>query len=368
MKGQAIFKLMSQSPRLPKPWEASYQEAQDFIAWADAIPDSTSRALLPMVWAVKDKLAYQDGGGLNGYLKERGMSKKGWKALNSLSVEQTADAFSYFRARGEQAWPLRLVRPAETARDAAVDVSAALLIVLADAEVSLEGIHAPYDEDWKLMIRALAAEVAGKALACCPAVAADAILVRDYLTGGDADISPSTSWSEMVDLAREWLVELQHEEAGYVPEPAAQVPVSRAVPTPGGEDRLLDAQTGVAVVRLLQFSEFRQESDLMNHCIGRSNHYFNKHMEGTGAFYSFREPGVERPLATLELSVSDGEWRICQCRGPFNGDPGPECHDLANRLLEAHQVGGEIRKASYEVVAQAVGQHLELEQTSTRYF
>ena len=369
MNGQSIFKLMSGSPRLPKPWEPLYEEAQAFIAWADAIPESTSRGLLPMVWSVREKLTYQDGGGLNGYLKERGMTKKGWKALNSLSVEQTAEVFTFYRARGEQSWPARLVTPAETARDASVEVSASLLVVLAEAEISLKGIGAPYDEDWKLMIRALSREIAGKSLAECQDVAGDAILVRDFLTGGDVDIVPSTTWDDLKVQARQWTEELVLD--GDDAAPAAALPAeitARPVMTPGGEDRLVDGQSGLVVVRLIELSDFRRESELMSHCIGHGNGYFNKHLNGTGAFYSFRREGVERPVATLELAVNDGDWRICQCRGPFNQDPGVESADLSNRLREAHQLGGEIRKASYEVLAQVVGQTMELDHTSSRYF
>jgi hypothetical protein len=367
VNGQTLFKLMTASPRLPKPWEPAYQEAQEFIAWADALPESTSRALVPMIWAMREQLEYRDGGGLNGYLKQHGLSKKGWKAINTLSLEQTAQAYRFFQARGERGWPGRLAVPADTVREAGVEVSVPLLIVLAEAEISLEGIPAPYDEDWKMMVRSLAGEMVDKSLADCAQVSGDAILVRDYLQGGDVDITPATSWPQMVQLANEWIA-AQDELVDDHEEAPSQPGLSQAVPTPGGNDVLVDAASGLQVVRLVEFPQYVQESDLMRHCIGRSRNYFNKHENGTGAFYSFRQAGEERPLATLELGQHNGEWRICQVRGPFNQDPGQACRDLADRLREAHQLGGEVRIASYEVIAQAAGREIELERTSSHYF
>jgi hypothetical protein len=251
-------------------------------------------------------------------------------------------------------------------------VTLPLLVALAEAEITFEGIPAPYDEDWKLMVRCVAREMEGKSLADCHQVAADAILVRDYLHGGDADISASTQWSNLVEVSRAWIAEQEQDEDLQV-EPVERAGpedhASRVAVTPGGMDIMNDAQTGLQVVRLTQFPQFVQESDLMRHCIGRSQAYFNKHLNGTGAFYSFRQPGEERPLATLELVQFNGEWRIAQCRGPFNHDPGQGCHDMAERLREAHQLGGEIRTASYEVfAAQPLGARMELERTSANYF
>ncbi len=365
--GAGIYKLMARRPRLPKAWEEDFAECNAFIAWADAIPDSTPRSLLPMIWPLRDRLEYQDGGGLNGYLKGFGMSKRAWKAISALSAEDTAQAYGYFRALGDSTWVSRLVGPADTLKDVGLNASLAQMFVLAEAEISLEGISAPYDADWKMMIRALCAEVEGKALADCREVVAQAIVVRDYLQGGDADISPSTTWQQMCELSQHWVetVELDEDD---LPAPVQQ---DTAAATPGGDDVFPDPESGFLVHRLRVFEEFVRESDLMGHCIGRSTNYFNKHVNGTGAFYSFRIPGQERPVATLELGVVGEAWRVCQCRGPSNRDPGEASHTLANRLRDAHQLGLSVcSSVNYEVLDRSVGSRLPtmLDNTSSRYF
>ena len=365
--GAGIYKLMARRPRLPKAWEEDFQECNAFIAWADAIPDSTPRALLPIIWPLRDRLEYQDGGGLNGYLKGFGMTKRAWKAISALSVEDTAQAYGYFRALGDASWAARLVGPADTLKEVGVSAGLAQMFVLAEAEISLEGITPPYDADWKLMIRALCAEVDGKPLAECRDAVAQAIVVRDYLQGGDVDIGPNTTWPVMCELSQRWAETAELDEDD-LPPPALQ---EGAAATPGGEDVFPDPQTGFLIHRLRVFEEFVRESDLMGHCIGRSTNYFNKHANGTGAFYSFRLPGQERPVATLELGVMGDSWRICQCRGPSNRDPGEASHELANRLRQAHQFGFSMDiSANYEVLDRGVGSRLPtmLDNTSSRYF
>ncbi len=375
MNGQSLYKLLSGSPRLPKPWEDTYQNAQRFIAWADAIPESTPRSLLPMVWAVKDRLTYQDGGGLNGFLKEHGLTKKGWKALNQLSIEHVVGMYRYFASRGETAWPARLAKPIDAIRESAIEPSPALLITLADADISLEGVNPPYDEDWKLMIKALATELSDKDLSVCAQAAADAILVRDYINGGDVDITRSTTWPEMTAMARRYIEEMSLDIEDPEEQDVIEAPqnLNRVVPTPGGQDFLVDANTGLEVVRLLTHQDFIDESDQMGHCIGRWNGkiqhgYFNKHVNGEGAFYSFRRPGERRPIATLELGCLDGDWRVCQVRGPSNRDPGPDANDLAARLREAHQVGGCMKESTIEFINPIANQNYSLERTYSRYF
>lgn len=365
--GQGIYKLMARRPRLPKAWEDDFEECQAFVAWADAVPASTARSLLPMIWPLRARLQYQDSGGLNGFLKDFGLTKRAWKAINALTVEETAEAYAYFRERGESSWPARFVAPAETLREAAVEPSLALMFVLAEAEISLEGISAPYDADWKMLVRALSVEVAEKRIGECAELIGQAILARDYLQGGDADIGPGTGWADICGLAQRWA---ETAAAAEVDIGVASAVTGEAVQTPGGGDEFADPASGFIVKRLIEFPEFARESELMDHCIGRSRHYFDKHMAGRGAFYSFRLPGRERPVATLELGVFDGDWRICQCRGPSNRPPGEEADALAERLRQAHQFGHSVERSAEIEVLDEVGRGLPsmLTGTSSRYF
>lgn len=365
--GAGVYKLMASRPRLPKAWEEDYQECTAFIAWADAIPESTPRALLPLIWPLRDRLEYQDAGGLNGYLKGFGVTKRAWKAISALGAEDTAQAYGYFRALGDSSWVSRLVGPADTLKDVGVAAGLAQMFVLAEAEISLEGVTPPYDADWKLMIRALCAEVDGKSLGDCRDAVAQAIVVRDYLQGGDVDIGPNSTWAQMCELSQRW-AETAELDDDDLPAPTDR---NNAAATPGGDDVFPDPQSGFLIHRLSVFEEFVRESDLMGHCIGRSPVYFNKHANGTGAFYSFRIPGQERPVATLELGVVGEGWRVCQCRGPSNRDPGEASHELANRLRQAHQFGFSVdNSANYEVLDRSVGSRLPtmLDNTSSRYF
>lgn len=366
--GAGVYKLMARRPRLPKAWEQDFAECQAFIAWADGIPESTPRALLPLIWPVRDRLDYQDAGGLNGYLKGFGITKRAWKAISSLDAEDTARAYAFFRARGDASWVSRLVVPADTLKEAAAEAGISQMVALAEAELSLEGIAPPYDQDWKLVIRALCAEVAGKPLEECEEAVAQAIVVRDYMQAGDADIGPGTTWAQMYELAQAWAETAELDEDDRPDVAAEQV---GAVATPGGDDSFPDPASGFLVKRLRVFDEFVRESDLMGHCIGRSRTYYDKHAEGRGAFYSFRLPGQERPVATLELGVVGDAWRVCQCRGPSNRDPGEVAHELAGRLRQAHQHGISMdNSASYEVLDRPGGSGLPamLDNTSSRYF
>jgi hypothetical protein len=369
LTGAGIYKAMAARPRLPKPWEPDFEEAKAFMAWADAIPESTSRALLPMIWPLRDRLQFQDGGGLNGFLKERGLTKPAWKVIAGLSLAESAAAYNYYRGKGDMTWAVRLVKPAVSVKELEVEASLPLLFTMAEADISTLSVPRPYQQDWRLMLKALSDAVKDKSLSECAQISGDVIIVRDYFESGDVDVSSTTTWAEMKALADQWVINARAEEMEYENGGAAVELANEIAASPGGADLFTDAVTGMTVHRLTAFDQFVAESDAMGHCIGRSQNYFNKHLNGTGAFYSFRLPNQARPVATLELGLTEGTWRICQVRGPSNRDPGEASQALSERMRDAHQVGGEIRETTYELTGFAGGRPMPgLDQTHSRYF
>ncbi|MEK2666500.1 hypothetical protein AAAC05_35105, partial [Pseudomonas aeruginosa] len=99
MDATKLYKAMWSVSRTPKPWEAPHAEWESFRQFAEAIPESTQEALIPLLWHARDRLQYQDGGGLNGYLKEHGLTKAGWKRVCSLTIEETVDLYRVYQAQ-----------------------------------------------------------------------------------------------------------------------------------------------------------------------------------------------------------------------------------------------------------------------------
>ncbi|WP_455233612.1 PcfJ domain-containing protein [Geopseudomonas aromaticivorans] len=368
MDNIALFKAMWASPRLPKPWEAAYADWQEFQAWAAKIPETTPQALWPLMWPVRGEMQYQDGGGLNNLLKERGLTKKAWKAIQGLPLEDAIELFSFHRRLGLSRWVMDLPAAVDAARTSAVPVSAPLLTILMGLRLEMEGLNDPYLTDRINFVRMISRHLESEIPANLEAFRADLQQMLDFLDDEGYNFAESTTVPELKEASDAWHEEMAAEARQGQPVAANETEATwRVAPTPGGRNEFQDASTGLQVVRLHRFVEFQRESQLMNHCIGSSDTYHSKHRNGVGAFYSMRQEGQERPVATLELVCHNGEWRIAQCRGPSNRDPGREANDLAQRLLDGHR-NGEIREASYEFVYGGDRSMSMLSNTNSRYF
>lgn len=354
VEAQALFKQIWRSPRLPKPWEAAFNDWQAFEAWVQTVPETTPVSLLPLMWQVRGDMAYQDGGGLNALLKERGLTKRAWKSITAMPLEDTVALFDFHRRLGLNRWIYDLPAAVDAAREAAVPVTAPLVTILMGLRLDLDGMNEPFLSDRIGFIRMLSRHLEKEIPVNLEQFRVDLQQMLDFLDDEGYEFGEATTIPELKEASDTWHQE-QLEEAQRVAlrgngiAVAAEEATWNVVPTPGGQNDFVDPVTGMRIVRLHTFAEFQRESQLMGHCIGLSDTYHSRHRNGTGAYYSMRHDGVERPVSTLELVCHNGEWRIAQNRGPSNRDPGADANNLAQRLLDGHR-NGVLKEETYEVI------------------
>jgi len=367
VEASRLYKLMMDVARVPKPWEQQHSQWEALRVFAEGTPESTADCLLPLVWHVRDRLAYMDGGGLNGYLKEHGLSKAGWKRLLALTVEDTAALYHAYQSQRD--WLTGLPAVIKLCADASADLSANAIRVLMDVPLQqLDELPGVFRRERYLLVRKVAEH--SKQLNTDAEIAdfrQQLLIIVDWLDCESFAIDEGITIEQLRVNAEAWHARLQDVELGS---PAPLEDESQVALTPGGQDIFDDLASGLQVVRLSRWDDFVAESAVMSNCIGLSHTYFNRHIAGRGAFYSLRQPGRDRPVATIELIKPRDEWIVQQCLGFANQSTVPPAgHALAARLAEAHNLGGE--NLSSELRFEGRGDVLDdyqLNNSSPRYF
>lgn len=128
MDATKLYKAMWDVSRTPKPWEVLHAEWESFKQFAEGVPESTQEALIPLLWHARDRLQYLDGGGLNGHLKEHGLTKAGWKRICSLSIEETVELYRVYQVQRD--WLAGVPAVVQLCADAAAPATAKGIQVL----------------------------------------------------------------------------------------------------------------------------------------------------------------------------------------------------------------------------------------------
>lgn len=99
------------------------------------------------------------------------------------------------------------------------------------------------------------------------------------------------------------------------------------------EDLLPIDDAGASLVILKTWGEFQEESEMMNHCVGRSvngRRYFERASNFEILIGSVRMLRRRHPLATIEFSM---EGNVLQIRGANNDPPDKEDSAIVNRMI-----------------------------------
>ncbi|HBN8046966.1 TPA: PcfJ domain-containing protein [Pseudomonas aeruginosa] len=367
MDATKLYKAMWDVSRTPKPWEALHAEWESFKQFAEGVPESTQEALIPLLWHARDRLQYLDGGGLNGHLKEHGLTKAGWKRVCSLSIEETVELYRVYQVQRD--WLAGVPAVVQLCADAAAPATAKGIQVLMNVPFGqVEELPKVLQQERYLLVRKAVEHAQELGQVELEGFRQQLLMMLDYIDVEGFAVEDSTSIELLWASTEAWHATL-HDLPGEDRPLDASANQENVAPTPGGLDVFEDLESGLQVVRLQAWDQFVGESDLMMHCIGRSPTYFNRHIAGNGAFYSLRRPGENRPAATVELLKPRDEWLVQQCRGVGNADPGPQAHALATRLAEAHNLGGMV--LSSELRFDGRGDELDnyqLNGSSARYF
>lgn len=141
----------------------------------------------------------------------------------------------------------------------------------------------------------------------------------------------------------------------------------------GGWHQILEGENSVLiegsdghqyeVVNLLTSADFKKESDVHGHCIGRGMHYVNRAKSGNYHYFSIQDAKTKQKISTLELSLSphtnkSGQVRIHKTNYSFkklqnqgstrNGRRPGIGNEIANTFLKAIENGSVQVKTPYK--------------------